>query len=85
MARMLLLVEAEEERLKQMLTLRRRQLREDSQPMLLPERTFIETFRLSKTNFSQLCEDVIPLLHSSRRTTAIRPEIKVFINSVQLT
>ncbi|XP_072934890.1 uncharacterized protein [Epargyreus clarus] len=77
MARMLLLVEAEEERLRTMLMLRRRQLRDASQPMVLPERTFIKTFRLTKNNFITLCEDLVPLLSTPQRSTAIKPELKV--------
>ncbi|RVE51570.1 hypothetical protein evm_003702 [Chilo suppressalis] len=69
MARMFLLVAAEEERQRTMLTLRRRQLREDSMPMLLPERTFVQTFRLSKDNFLTLCDDLMPFLHPTQRTT----------------
>ncbi|KAL0852377.1 hypothetical protein ABMA28_000574 [Loxostege sticticalis] len=77
MARALLLFEAEEERLRQMLILRKRQLREDRMPMQLPEQTFVATFRLGKDHFKTLCEDLMPLINTSQKTWAIKPEIKI--------
>lgn len=77
MAGAMLLAAAEEERLKRLLIIERRVLRQASKPLLLPEKEFVGHYRLRKADFEQLCEDIIPLLPVNQRTSAVRPEIKV--------
>ncbi|RVE47498.1 hypothetical protein evm_007909 [Chilo suppressalis] len=74
-----LLFAAEEERQKKILNMQRRQLREDFKPMLcrLSEWMFVDNFRMGKDKFLKLCEDLMPLLHPTQRSTAIRPELKI--------
>ncbi|KOB79423.1 Uncharacterized protein OBRU01_00321 [Operophtera brumata] len=77
MAEAILLAAAEEERLRNLLKIERRQLREASRPLMLPENEFRRHFRLRKSQFEALCGEIIPLLPVPQRSSAVRPEIKI--------
>lgn len=74
MARSILMAAAEEERLKRYSNINRRMIREASKLLMLPEKEFVGHYRLHKSHFETLCEDVIPLLPETQRTSAVRPE-----------
>lgn len=77
MARAFLLGFAEEDRRQSLSRLKKRRLRDASDPLQLPEREFIAHFRLSKDGFYQVLEELAPYLPVCRRKTAVRNELKV--------
>lgn len=81
MARAFLLLEAldEDDRRAQFLERARlrRHLRDQSNPMALPDAEFKAHYRLTKQLFQQLCHDLRPLMGRNRRTTKVPLECKV--------
>ncbi|CAH2088804.1 unnamed protein product [Euphydryas editha] len=77
MNRAFLLGIAEEERKRNILRINRRRLRDASNPLKMPEREFIAQFRLSKSGFFQILDEIKIHLLVTRRKTAIPTELKI--------
>ncbi|XP_039762307.1 putative nuclease HARBI1 [Pararge aegeria] len=57
--------------------LRRRWLREKSDPFNIEEEEFVRRYRLTKEDAQQLCNEIRPLFKTTRRSTDLSVEIKV--------
>lgn len=77
MARAIILAAAEEERARNAVRLERKLIRDTSDPMSLPDKQFIDYFRLQKNSFAALVEELTPHLKTKRRGTAVPHQLKV--------
>lgn len=57
----------------------RRRLRDSFNTNLVPDLEFVANYRLSRTLYEELCQDIVPLLPRKRNRRAIEPATKVFL------
>lgn len=79
MAHILLIALEENERLKRELAINRRILRARSEPLKLPDEEFRKNFRLTRVQFSRLCDEIVPLMAQRTRLSAVAADLKVRI------
>lgn len=55
----------------------RRETRESLNVNIIPDFEFIRNYRLTRSLFQSLCEEIIPLMSSQKNTRGLDPVVKV--------